>query len=42
MEMDVGTRAQQDLRYRGARFNEKGCLQVWGGGDALTRAITLP
>jgi hypothetical protein len=39
--MDVDTRAQQDLRYRGARFNEKGCLQVRGGGDALG-AINLP
>jgi len=25
------TGAQQDLGYPGARFNEKGCLQVWGG-----------
>ncbi len=25
---------QQDLRYPAARINEKGCLQVWGCGDA--------
>jgi hypothetical protein len=29
---------QMNLRYDDARFNEKGCLQVWGG-DAL---IALP
>jgi len=28
--MDTNTRAQQDLRYPAARFNEKGCLQVLG------------
>jgi len=22
---------QKNLRYRDARFNENGCLQVWGG-----------
>ncbi len=33
--MDINTGAQQDLRYSAARFNEKGCLEVWGG-DALT------
>jgi hypothetical protein len=27
--MDTNTGAQQDSRYRAARFNEKGCLQVW-------------
>jgi hypothetical protein len=27
--------SQQGLRYPDARFDEKGCLQVWGG-DALT------
>jgi hypothetical protein len=32
--MDINTGAQQDLCYPAARFNEKGCLQVWGG-DAL-------
>jgi hypothetical protein len=26
---------QQDLHYPAARFNEKGCLPVWGG-DALS------
>jgi hypothetical protein len=25
----------QDLHYPAARFNEKGCLPVWGG-DALS------
>jgi hypothetical protein len=30
----IDTEEQQDLRYRAARFNEKGCLPVWGG-DAL-------
>jgi hypothetical protein len=30
--MDINTTgAQQDLRYPAARFNEEGCLQVWGG-----------
>jgi hypothetical protein len=29
--MDINTGAQQDLRYPAARFNENGCLQVWGG-----------
>jgi hypothetical protein len=32
--MDINTGAQQDSRYPAARFNEKGCLQVWVG-DAL-------
>jgi hypothetical protein len=32
--MDNNTGAQQDLHYLAAGFNEKGCLQVWGG-DAL-------
>jgi hypothetical protein len=30
----VQERAQQDLLYPGARFNEKGCLHACGG-DAL-------
>jgi hypothetical protein len=30
---------QQDLRYLAARFNEKGCLPVWGGDDALNPLI---
>jgi hypothetical protein len=30
----ISTEEQQDLRYRAARFKEKGCLPVWGG-DAL-------
>ncbi len=38
--MDINTRAQQDSRYPSPRFNEKGCLQVWGG-DALS-AEDLP
>jgi hypothetical protein len=29
--MDINTGAQQDIGYPGERFNEKGCLQVWGG-----------
>jgi len=28
----------QDKCYPAARFNEKGCLQVWGG-DALTLVV---
>ncbi len=32
--MDINIGAQQDLLYLAARFNEKGCLQLWGG-DAL-------
>jgi len=32
--MDINRGAHQDLRYPVARFNEKGCLLVWGG-DAL-------
>jgi hypothetical protein len=36
----INTEAQQDLRYHAARFNEKGCLQVWGeDDDALTRSV---
>jgi hypothetical protein len=31
----MNTGEQQDMLYPGARSNEKGCLQVWGG-DALT------
>jgi hypothetical protein len=31
--MDINTGAQQD--YPAAKFNEKVCLQVWRGGDAL-------
>jgi len=30
----ISTGAQQDLRYPAPRFNEKGCLPVWGG-DAV-------
>ncbi len=29
--MDIDTGAQQGSRYHYARFDEKGCLQVWGG-----------
>jgi hypothetical protein len=29
-KMDINRRAQQDLRYPAARFNEKGCLQGVG------------
>ncbi len=36
--MDINTGAQQYLLYPAARFNEKGCLQGWGG-DALTPVI---
>jgi hypothetical protein len=36
--MEINTRAQQDSRSPGARFNEKGCLQVWGG-DALRESL---
>jgi hypothetical protein len=32
--MDINRGAHQDLRYPIARFNEKGCLLVWGA-DAL-------
>jgi hypothetical protein len=28
--MDINTGSQQDLHYPVARFNEKGCLEVWG------------
>jgi hypothetical protein len=30
---------QQDLRYLAARFDEKGCLPVWGGDDARNPLI---
>ncbi len=35
--MDINTEAQQCLLYPNptSRFNEKGCLPVWGG-DALS------
>jgi hypothetical protein len=32
--MGINTGAQQDSHHPTARFNQKGCLQVWGG-DAL-------
>jgi hypothetical protein len=35
VQMNIDTWAQHDLCYPAARFNEKGCLQVWGG-DALS------
>jgi hypothetical protein len=38
--MDITTGAQQDSRYPAARFNEKGCLRVWGG-DALTKMFDI-
>jgi hypothetical protein len=38
--MDINTGAQQDVCYRAARFNEKGCLQVWDG-DALNTYWTF-
>jgi hypothetical protein len=28
--MNINTGAQQDLRFLAARFNQKGCWQVWG------------
>jgi hypothetical protein len=31
----ISTGEQQHLHYPAARFNEKGCLLVWGG-DALS------
>jgi hypothetical protein len=34
--MDINTGAQEDLSYPAARFNEKGCLQVWGGDTLIT------
>jgi hypothetical protein len=37
--MDFNTRAQEDSRYRAARFNEKECLQVWAGDDALREEL---
>jgi hypothetical protein len=27
----IKTEEEHELRYPAARFNEKGCLQVWGG-----------
>jgi hypothetical protein len=35
--MDINTGAQ----HAAPRFNEKGCLQVWGG-DTLTLEISFP
>jgi hypothetical protein len=29
----INTGEQQHLCYPAARFNEKGCLLVWGGGE---------
>jgi hypothetical protein len=34
--MDINTGAQQDGSCPAARFNEKGCLQVWGGETLIT------
>jgi len=36
----MSTGEQQDVRYSAARFNEKGCLPVWGG-DALSTLKTF-
>jgi hypothetical protein len=36
--MDINTGGQQELRYPAGRFNEKRCLQVWGG-DALRNSV---
>jgi hypothetical protein len=32
----ISTQEQQDLHYSAARFNEKGCLHLWGGDDLCT------
>jgi hypothetical protein len=40
-KMDINIGSQQDLRYTAARFNEKGCLQVWGG-DVLSSPCRNP
>jgi hypothetical protein len=34
----INTTEQQDFSYPAARFNEKGCLPVWGG-DALSSVL---
>jgi hypothetical protein len=34
-------RDQQDLRYPTARFNEKGCLAMWGGDALRTPSTSL-
>jgi hypothetical protein len=34
--MHTNTGPQQDLSYPDAWFNEKGCLQVWGGDTLIT------
>jgi hypothetical protein len=36
--MDSNTGAQQALSHPAARFNEKGYVQVWWGGDTLITA----
>ncbi len=43
--MDVNTRAEHESRYPAVRFNEKGCLQVWGGDGLrmmLQNILKLP
>jgi len=39
-KINIHTRAEQELCYPAATFNEKGCSQVWGG-DAL-RVLHVP
>jgi hypothetical protein len=34
--MDIITGAHQHLHHLTARFNQKGCLQVWGGDAVKT------
>jgi hypothetical protein len=35
----INTGEQQHLRYPAARFNEKGCLPVWGGDARSTYSV---
>jgi hypothetical protein len=41
MEIKTGA-AQQDFPYPAARFDEKGCLQVWGGDIPISNSPLLP
>ncbi len=40
--MDINTGAQQEFLYLAARFNEKGCLQVWSGDILTSNHIATP
>jgi hypothetical protein len=39
--MDINTGEEHELGYPAGRFNEKGCLQVWGGDALRTLHVSI-